>query len=61
MQIYSVDAIVFSEKFEKSNLENMKPPPPLKLAHSRHPTFFMYWPGFPNSPETDIQSQYSQQ
>ena len=28
--------------------------PPSKVAHNRPPTFFMYWHGCPNGPETEI-------
>ena len=47
--------IVFSKKIEKKNFdpENMKKTPS-KVAHNRRPIFFMYWPGCPNSPETEI-------
>ena len=46
MQLFSADTIVFSP-------ENMKKPPS-KVAHNRPPTFFMYWPGCPKDPETEI-------
>ena len=43
--------------FKKKNFffdpENMKKPPS-KVAHNRPPTFFMYWPGCPNGPVTEI-------
>ena len=28
--------------------------PPSKVAHNRPPTFFIYWPGCTNGPETEI-------
>ena len=37
----------------KIDPENMKKPPS-KVAHNRPTTFFMYWPGCPNGPETEI-------
>ena len=36
-----------------SDSENMKKTPS-KVAHNRPPTFFMYWPGCSNGPETEI-------
>ena len=38
---------------KKFDPENMKKPPS-KVANNRPPTFFMYWPSCPNSPETEI-------
>ena len=46
---FDADAIVFKKKY----LENMKKRPS-KVAHNRPPIFFMYWPGCPNGPETEI-------
>ena len=49
-----MDAIVFSKKFKiLYDPENMKKPTS-KVAHNQPPTFFMYWPGCPNGPETEI-------
>ena len=56
MQLFSTDNIVFSKKNSKKNFdpENMKKPPS-KVAHNGPLTFiFMYWPGCPNSPESEI-------
>ena len=55
MQLSSVDAIVFSKKKKKKNFdpENMKKTPS-KVAHNRPQLFFMYWPGCPNGPITEI-------
>ena len=55
MQLFSLDATIV---LKKNNVfffvpENMKKPPS-KVAHNRPPTFFMYWPGCPNGPETEI-------
>ena len=56
MQLFSVDTTILKRK--KDNIlfapENMKKPPS-KVTHNRPQTFFfMYWPGCPNGPETDI-------
>ena len=42
MQLFSADAIVFSKKL------------PSKVVHNQPQTFFMYWPGSPNGPESEI-------
>jgi hypothetical protein len=45
---------VFSNKLKKNvKPENMKKKPS-KVAHNWPPTFFMYWLGCPNDPETEI-------
>ena len=50
MQLFSADAIVFSKKyiifFDPVNMKK----PPSKVAN----TFFMYWLGCQNGPETEI-------
>ena len=47
MQLFSADAIVFP-----IDPENMKKTPS-KVAHNLPSTFFMYWPSYPNGPETE--------
>ena len=52
MQLFCAEVrIVFPKKFLA--LKSMEKPPS-KAAHNRPATFFMYWPGWPNSPETEI-------
>ena len=55
MQLFSADAIVFSKKFVILffDPENMKKKPS-KFAHNQPQTFFMYWPGCSNGPQTEI-------
>ena len=55
MQLFSADAIVFSKKINKKMFdpENMKNSPQ-KLLIIGPQLFFMYWPGCPNGPETEI-------
>ena len=54
MQLFCVDAIMFSKKIEKKKLpENMKKTPK-KVAHNRPQIFFQYLPGCPNGPKTKI-------
>ena len=53
MQLISADAIEFSKKVEDFfDPEGMKNLPSI-VAHNQ-PPFFMYWPGCPNNPETEI-------
>ena len=40
----------FKKKFDPENMKKT----PSKVAHNRPPTFFMYKPGCPNGPETEI-------
>ena len=47
MELFSVDAIVFSKKFHFFDPENIKKCPKKLL-------FFLYWPGCPNGPKTEI-------
>ena len=55
MQLFIAEAIVFLKNNKKKfDPENMKKAPS-KVAHNRPLTFFfMYWPGCPNGPETEI-------
>ena len=55
MQLFSVDAIVFSKKnltfcFDPENINKL----PSKVAHNWPQPFFMYWPDCPIGPETEI-------
>ena len=52
MQLVSMDTVVLSKKFDIFYPENMKKLPS-KVVHNQHATFFMYWPGCPNGPETE--------
>ena len=56
MHFFSADTTTFFEKMKNQNKftpENMKKLTS-KAAHNRPPTFFMYWRGCPNGPETEI-------
>ena len=55
MQLFSADASVVSKKnlkffFDPKNMKNH----PQKLLIISPQLFFMYWPGCPNGPETEI-------
>ena len=54
MQLFNADPIVFSKRknifFDPKNMKKL----PSKVAHNPNPNFFMYWPGCPNGPETEI-------
>ena len=53
MHPFSEDAVVFSKK-KILDPENMKKTT-LKVAHNQPQTsFFLYWPGCPNGPKTEI-------
>ena len=55
MQLFDADARVFSKKFKKKHRKHEKTiKTPTKVAHNRLPTFFLYWPGCPNGPKTEI-------
>ena len=53
MQLFSADTIVFSKILNFFDPPKMKKPPS-NIAHNWPPTFFMYWTGCPNGPETGI-------
>ena len=56
LQFFSADTIVFSKKLKKNflTLKAWKKHPQ-KLLIIGPDFFFMYWPGCPNDPETEIQ------
>ena len=53
MQLFSADAIVFSNEFWKKKLTpKTSKNRPQKLLIIDPNFFYMYWPGCPNGPET---------